>query len=238
MAAHQRKRLIGELRDRADRANEAYGFVLLLTIFTFVTLSVLPDDRWARMIGFSVTGFTAFAGLASSNVSAGRLRHALAVIVFAVLLAGASATVERDWIGFFSAALIVAVLLTTLGTILMRVVTATVVSFRTILGALSAYTLLGILFSYVYLATSLLQEDPFFVSEAATSMSDLVFFSYTTLTTTGYGNLLPAGEPGESFTVIEMLFGQIFLVTLVARLVSMWRPALVAAKDDPVGGAG
>ena len=48
------------------------------------------------------------------------------------------------------------------------------------------------------------------------------------LTTTGYGNLVPAGQPGKMFAGLEMLMGQIFLVTLVAGLVSLWRPGLLA----------
>jgi hypothetical protein len=54
--------------------------------------------------------------------------------------------------------------------------------------------------------------------------SDCLLFSYATLTTTGYGNLVPAGTVGQSFAVLEMLVGQIFLVTLLAGLVSLWRP--------------
>ena len=62
--------------------------------------------------------------------------------------------------------------------------------------------------------------------------SDFLFFSYTTLTTTGYGNLVPAGTVGQSVAVLEMLLGQIFLVTLVAGLVSLWRPAAAKATAD------
>ena len=54
--------------------------------------------------------------------------------------------------------------------------------------------------------------------------SDFLFFSYTTLTTTGYGNLVPGGQPGRMIAGLEMMIGQIFLVTLVAGLVSLWRP--------------
>jgi voltage-gated potassium channel Kch len=53
---------------------------------------------------------------------------------------------------------------------------------------------------------------------------DFMFFSFTTLTTTGYGDLVPAAQPGKMFAGTEMLIGQIFLVTLVAGLVSLWRP--------------
>jgi hypothetical protein len=45
------------------------------------------------------------------------------------------------------------------------------------------------------------------------------------LTTTGYGNLVPAANPGQTFAVLEMLTGQLFLVTAVAKVVSTWRPA-------------
>jgi voltage-gated potassium channel Kch len=67
-----------------------------------------------------------------------------------------------------------------------------------------------------------------------------LFFSYTTLTTTGYGNLVPAGDIGQILAVFEMLSGQIFLVTLVAGLVSLWRPAARAragrgGEDEPRG---
>jgi len=51
-----------------------------------------------------------------------------------------------------------------------------------------------------------------------------LFFSFTTLTTTGYGNLVPADNPGQSFAVAEMLVGQLFLVTAVAKVINAYRP--------------
>jgi hypothetical protein len=48
--------------------------------------------------------------------------------------------------------------------------------------------------------------------------------SFTTLTTTGYGNLVPADSPGQSFAVAEMLVGQLFLVTAVAKVINAYRP--------------
>jgi hypothetical protein len=96
------------------------------------------------------------------------------------------------------------------------------VNFRTILGAISVYVLLGILFTYVYSAVDKLQAGQFFGQPTKTG--DFLFFSITTLTTTGYGNLIPAAQPGRMLAGLEMLMGQIFLVTLIAGLVSLWRP--------------
>ena len=70
----------------------------------------------------------------------------------------------------------------------------------------------------------MIQGGPFFEEVAHPSGSDFIFFSYTTLTTTGYGNLVPGGQPGRMISGLEMMLGQIFLVTLVAGLVSLWRP--------------
>ena len=51
-------------------------------------------------------------------------------------------------------------------------------------------------------------------------MSQDLFFSFVTLTTTGYGNLVPTGNPGQSLAVLEAPLGQLFLVTAVGKLVS------------------
>jgi voltage-gated potassium channel Kch len=125
-------------------------------------------------------------------------------------------------------------LLVATGTILRRVVRAADVDFRTILGAISVFTLLGLLFGFLFIALGRMQSGDVFTGVARAETRDYLFFSYTTLTTTGYGNLGPAGDIGQILAVFEMLTGQIFLVTLVAGLVSLWRPA-AGARMRPAG---
>jgi hypothetical protein len=67
-------------------------------------------------------------------------------------------------------------------------------------------------------------QPPFFGTQGAGTFSQDLFFSFTTLTTTGYGNLVPAGNPGQTFAVLEMLTGQLFLVTAIAKVINAWRP--------------
>jgi Ion channel len=114
------------------------------------------------------------------------------------------------------------------GAVLRAVLTETKVGFRTILGAVSVYIIFGLLFTFLYVGIDRLQSGPFFGAGAHLGTGDYVFFSITTLTTTGYGNLVPAGQPGQMFAGLEMLIGQIFLVTLIAGLVSLWRPGQLA----------
>lgn len=84
--------------------------------------------------------------------------------------------------------------------------------------------MLGLLFGFLFLALGRLVAGDVFAGIAHAQARDYLFFSYTTLTTTGYGNLVPAGNIGQILAVFEMLIGQVFLVTLVAGLVSLWRP--------------
>ena len=64
-------------------------------------------------------------------------------------------------------------------------------------------------------------------------MPDDLFFSFTTMTTIGFGSLVPAGNPGQTFAVAEGVIGQLFLVVGVAKVVSSWRPARADERATP-----
>ena len=217
-----------------ERIGEAYGLVLLLILVTFVVMMTLPPEGWGgRIAAVAVAGLTAVIGLTSSDVRAARVRLAVAVAVVAVvaaLIAQAVSSIRLVGAAFGADAILLAIAALT---ILRRVILgANQVDFRTILGAISVFTLLGLLFAFLYVAFGQWTHTEFFTGVAHPRSSDYLFFSYTTLTTTGYGNLVPAGTVGQSFAVFEMLVGQIFLVTLVAGLVSVWRPGAAKASVD------
>ena len=62
----------------------------------------------------------------------------------------------------------------------------------------------------------------------------MLFFSFTTLTTTGYGNLVPAQNPGQTLAVSEMILGQLFLITALGKIVTAWR-ACAVDTEQPAG---
>ena len=107
-------------------------------------------------------------------------------------------------------------------TILRRIASHPVITTETVLGAICVYLLIGFCFAFIYMAMAFFTGIPFFQEQSTASANDYLFFSYSTLTTVGYGNLVPAGHLGQTFAVLEALFGQIFLVIIVARLVSLW----------------
>ena len=219
-----------------ERIGEAYGLVLLLILITFVVMMTLPPEGWGgRVAAIAVAGLTAIIALTSSDVRPARVRLAVVIAlasVVAALIAQAVSSVRLVGVAFGADAILLAIAAVT---VLRRVIFGTSeVDFRTILGAISVFTLLGLLFAFLYVAFAGAAHTQFFTSVAHPRSSDYLFFSYTTLTTTGYGNLVPAGTVGQSFAVFEMLIGQIFLVTLVAGLVSLWRPGVAGkAPVDP-----
>ncbi len=215
-----------------ERVSDAYGLVLVLILTTFVVSMTLPPEGWGgRLVAVAVAGLTAIIALTSSDVQPRRVRLAAGAALAAVLATALAKAVSSDallGLAFLVDSLLLAVAAIT---IMRRVVFTAQVDFRTILGAISVFTLLGLLFGFLFLALGRLVAGDVFVGVAHAQARDYLFFSYTTLTTTGYGNLVPAGDIGQILAVFEMLTGQVFLVTLVAGLVSLWRPGARAQTE-------
>ena len=104
-----------------------------------------------------------------------------------------------------------------------RVLARPTVTIQSIYGALSAYLITGLMFASVYAALNQLSTSDFFANSQPANTQTFQYFSFTTLTTLGYGDFTAAENGGRSIAVMEALTGQIFLATLVARLVAAYR---------------
>lgn len=109
------------------------------------------------------------------------------------------------------------------------------VDVEALLAAVSAYLMVGMFFTFVYNLMALLTHSPTFGPDVVDSLSRQLFFSFTTLTTVGYGNIVPA-EPGmQGVAVAEAITGQLFLIVAVARIISGPRPRRTPSSrsDEP-----
>lgn len=95
-----------------------------------------------------------------------------------------------------------------------------VVGIEAVSGVLSLYMMLGLLFAFIYGAVDRLGGDPFFAGDAAATVANRLYFSFTTLTTVGYGDFSARTDLGHTLCVFEALIGQIYLVTVVSLIVS------------------
>jgi hypothetical protein len=80
-------------------------------------------------------------------------------------------------------------------------------------------------FSFAFNVTQQISGDPFFSGAVDGDVSDFLYFSFSTLTTTGYGDLTAGTDLARSFSITEALIGQIYLVTVVAVIVANLRPS-------------
>lgn len=223
-SAGRRARRDERWRERAEKVRDAFGLVLILVLITYVLTSLLHNRSWSAVILTVATSATSIVALVSSHVQHRFVRWAFWLSALTVILAAlAAASGERVFLNLASLVQI-SLLAVAMAAVLQRVVTTAEVGSRTILGAISVYTVLGILFTFLYGTIDRLQGGTFFEGVHQPAGGDFLFFSYTTLTTTGYGDLVPAGQVGRMVSGFEMMLGQIFLVTLVAGLVSLWRP--------------
>ncbi len=136
---------------------------------------------------------------------------------------------------------------TILGTIFFLHVTIAVLSYVVrgsrvtadkLFGAACGYLLVGITWTMVYSLVTILQTGAFRQAGAAAnqepSWSDLLYFSYATLTTLGYGDITPTTPGVRSLAVMEAISGVLYMGFLIARLVAMYSGSqLRSATTEP-----
>jgi Ion channel len=105
------------------------------------------------------------------------------------------------------------------------------VRIEAVMGVLSFYILLGMLFAFVFGALDDFGAGPFFASSAPATVSNCLYFSFTTLATVGYGDLTARTNLGHTLSILEALMGQIYLVTVVSLIVSNLRRPAASTAD-------
>jgi hypothetical protein len=103
--------------------------------------------------------------------------------------------------------------------VLGRVLSHRHATIETLWGAMSVYLLMAIAFNHVFLEVQRFGSIPFFGADESTS--SFMYFSVVTITTLGYGDLASASDITRYFATSEAIIGQVFPVTIVARLVSL-----------------
>ena len=200
-----------------------YGWLLLLILFTTFFQMAASDNEAARVLTIFLQGFTLIAALTVSGVRRWIVHFAAAVSAIAALTALGIVIGSGDLdlgggraLGFLLVALAPPAIL--IG-IVRQARRSGKITLRTMFGVLCVYLLIGTAFAYAYGIMSTVDDAPFFAEISGGNQSDFLYFSFTTMTTTGYGDLTAAQDLGRSLAITEALVGQIYLVTLVALIV-------------------
>ncbi len=97
------------------------------------------------------------------------------------------------------------------------------VTIEVIYAAILVYLLMALMWSFVYVLLELINSASFNVALSLDLGSQMrfIYYSFVTITTLGYGDITPATELASSFSILEAVVGQLYLVVVVARLVGM-----------------
>jgi hypothetical protein len=202
---------------------DSYASLLVLLLANFFLLELVDDPRWGA-IGSTLLAALALV-VAINDPDAGQTITRRQAILVAACVALAPLVLIFDSAEIIGIAYLlpVALLVTaTLPVTISRVLHHRRITHETVLGALCAYVLVGLLFAFLYLAVQELRDEPFFAQPGPHEQSEYLYFSFVALTTLGFGDLSPSVGLPQALTVLEALLGQVFLVTMVARLVTLW----------------
>ncbi len=200
---------------------DAYGALLILVLLSIIVSAFAGDPiTSALVIAFQAAVLT-FAMWTS------RAPRRL-VIVFgigsgAAVIAGVMSNFTGHTTGdVMSGIASMTLSLAAIVAVVRRLVSHPVVDGATVLGALCVYLLLGLFFASVYGVAAAIGPGPLFAQEGLGDGSsvDRIYFSYVTITTVGYGDITVSADVSRMLAISEALLGQIYLVTVVALLVS------------------
>jgi hypothetical protein len=180
-----------------------------------------PGTDWARAVAVGLEGAALTVVVATSRTGR-RVRRLRATLVGATAVAvviGISGGVFSAGAAFVVGGILAAAIPAALITGLLRLVREHGVTVQAVAGALTIYLLVGLLFAWVIAFVSSVDSAPYFAQGNNVASGDRVYFSFTVLTTTGFGDFTARTPVGHALTVVEMLIGQLYLVTVIGILV-------------------
>jgi hypothetical protein len=212
------------------RIHYHFGVVLALILVSIAFQLAAGESDFARLAAVILQAITLIAAVVASRAHPMVVR--LAVLAAALSIVGASlAILGTDEFGHSSGR---AVTLLLIGLVPPAIVTGLIKLFReegtvtveTMFGGLCLYLIVGLFFGTAFAAVEEIGGTAFFhqLTAAQSETNDFLYFSFTTLTTVGYGDLTAASNLGRSLAITEALIGQIYLVTVVAVIISNMRP--------------
>jgi hypothetical protein len=207
--------------DKPGQPPFRYPAVLVLMLAAVVFLIAAPAANWSNAIGIGMEGVALVLTVATSREreSVRRRRAAaigIAMIALIVLIALGAAP---RWLTTSAAFVVTAGIPVAMARGLLRLLRRDGVTFNAVAGSLAIYLSTGLMFAWAVNFIAQATSTSYFAQHTDGTEGDKVYFSFTVLTTTGFGDLTPATPVGHALAVIEMLTGQLYLVTVIGLLI-------------------
>lgn len=204
-----------------------------LALFLVLGPPLAIAEHGALPIGAMLVGLIAAGGWAASNSRSTRLK--MGILTTITMLFAVWNHLRPGRVEAFLGALNNMVLMTTCLILIVRhVVTRDRVTADTVLGGICGYMLIGAVFYFGFSAVEIVHRGSFQLQQGGL-LADLggekrplyqyfalLYYSYVTLSTAGYGDIIPSWPLAQSLSCIEALIGQSYMATLLAFLVGLY----------------
>lgn len=225
------QRMVARLRSTGPCTWLLGALILMLIIYPFA------DKSEGGML---LLGLLNSAVLIASALASSRARR---ILIIAFTLAVLALVLQWTWIigrdrdnGLYLLLVLILFYVFTIGHLLVSVLRPGPVTGNKLHGAISAYLMLGLLWAFLYLLIELISPGCFVnlavKDQGALVWRQFVFFSFTTLTTTGYGDIVPVTGHAQSVTILEQVVGVLYVAILIARLAGLYEIIIPGRRHE------
>ncbi len=202
---------------------------LLMVLVCLIIFQPLVETMVGRFLVEVLFVVALLAGLRAVQIKRGLFRFEMYLMIASILIGYSGTVLNNDFlfsVGLAGESLFLALVAMIILSDLFKV---TKVSGDTLAGAVCVYLLIGLIWSYLYLLVEICVPGSFSFTQGdarlqlwvAKEFYPFFYLSLVTLTTVGYGDLLPVGTMARTLATLEGILGQVYLTILVARLVGM-----------------
>ena len=226
-----------DLVDYLTPRSHSFGLPLLVTVLTIGWEVGAPEATWSR--GITIALFSAALGFslnAAETVPRRRRIAALVILIALGMMVYGTSVKDAESFRGIGQLLIALPVITAAYKVIQWIGRQPVINGQSVLGGVLVYMLAGLTFAQLYGAIiDLSASSEFFcgMQDSAVSQSDRVYFSFSTITTTGFGDFVSCTRLGHAVSMSEAIFGQVYLVTIIALLVgNMGRRRNIGKGED------
>ena len=110
------------------------------------------------------------------------------------------------------------------------------ITIEKLFASIAVYMTMALLFALIYRIIFQMNPEAFVFANAPKGETSLffefIYFSFTTITTTGYGDVSPASHQAQAFAVVQQMIGVLYVAVLVARLTNLYSTSSPRDDDD------
>jgi hypothetical protein len=208
-----------------ERSLRALLIYMSISLFVWIPLADYANQWWSFLISDTLFNLIILAGVFSVLTRWKKQLLFIAIALLTSLLRIVSFLTQLEWAQLASYIFAILFMIHLANMVLQHIFKDGPVNFYRIQGSIVVFMIVGIVYAWLYTLLETLHPGSFTITEASQSYKDLfshfLYFSFATMTTLGFGDMIPTRSLAKSLVVFQWMIGLLYPVIMIARLVSM-----------------